>query len=95
MFFVFGLLLLLLLLKMLVANSFDLWQKDSFFCAAEEVQESTDMYVFFLHISRLLYGILGFGYARVSRILVPNSSFLLVLVNWVCDFAMEVSGFVC
>ncbi|XP_050272564.1 uncharacterized protein LOC126715810 isoform X1 [Quercus robur] len=28
---------------MLVANSFDLWQKDSFFCAAEEVQESTDI----------------------------------------------------
>lgn len=29
---------------MMVANSFDLWQKDSFFSAAEEVQESADMY---------------------------------------------------
>ncbi|XP_042489002.1 uncharacterized protein LOC122069135 [Macadamia integrifolia] len=28
---------------MLVANSFDLWQKDAFFTAAEEVQESTDI----------------------------------------------------
>ncbi|GAV59584.1 Syntaxin-6_N domain-containing protein [Cephalotus follicularis] len=28
---------------MMVANSFDLWQKDSFFCAAEEVQESADI----------------------------------------------------
>jgi hypothetical protein len=28
---------------MLVANSFDLWQKDSFFSAAEEVQESADI----------------------------------------------------
>ncbi|XP_051149543.1 uncharacterized protein LOC127264159 [Andrographis paniculata] len=27
---------------MLVANSFDLWQKDSFFSAAEEVQQSAD-----------------------------------------------------
>ena len=32
-------------LKMLVANSFDLWRKDAFFSAAEEVQESADMYV--------------------------------------------------
>lgn len=30
---------------MLVANSFDLWRKDVFFSAAEEVQESADMYV--------------------------------------------------
>jgi hypothetical protein len=30
---------------MMVANSFDLWQKDSFFSAAEEVQESADAYV--------------------------------------------------
>lgn len=29
--------------KMLVANSFDLWQKDDFFTAAEEVQESADI----------------------------------------------------
>jgi hypothetical protein len=29
--------------KMLVANSFDLWQKDAFFSAAEEVQESADI----------------------------------------------------
>ncbi|KAK6942051.1 Syntaxin 6, N-terminal [Dillenia turbinata] len=28
---------------MLVANSFDLWQKDAFFSAAEEVQESADL----------------------------------------------------
>ncbi|KAI4379823.1 hypothetical protein MLD38_006069 [Melastoma candidum] len=28
---------------MLVANAFDLWQKDAFFSAAEEVQESTDL----------------------------------------------------
>ncbi|XP_074275641.1 uncharacterized protein LOC141599512 [Silene latifolia] len=28
---------------MLVANSFDLWQKDSFFSAAEEVQQSADI----------------------------------------------------
>lgn len=28
---------------MLVANSFDLWQKDTFFSAAEEVQESADI----------------------------------------------------
>lgn len=34
-----------MLLKMLVANSFDLWRKDGFFSAAEEVQESADMYV--------------------------------------------------
>uniref|UniRef100_A0A6N2M1Z6 Syntaxin 6/10/61 N-terminal domain-containing protein n=1 Tax=Salix viminalis TaxID=40686 RepID=A0A6N2M1Z6_SALVM len=27
---------------MMVANSFDLWQKDAFFSAAEEVQESAD-----------------------------------------------------
>ena len=32
---------------MMVANSFDLWQKDAFFSAAEEVQESADMYVLF------------------------------------------------
>ena len=31
---------------MMVANSFDLWQKDAFFTAAEEVQQSADMYVF-------------------------------------------------
>lgn len=31
---------------MLVANSFDLWQKDTFFAAAEEVQQSADMYVY-------------------------------------------------
>ncbi|KAB1204238.1 SET domain-containing protein 4 [Morella rubra] len=31
------------LLKMMVANSFDLWQKDAFFSAAEEVQESADV----------------------------------------------------
>lgn len=31
------------LLKMLVANSFDLWRKDAFFSAAEEVQESADI----------------------------------------------------
>lgn len=39
---------------MLVANSFDLWRKDAFFSAAEEVQESADMYVpqfpFFLFV---------------------------------------------
>ncbi|CAH2077486.1 unnamed protein product, partial [Thlaspi arvense] len=29
--------------KMMVANSFDLWQKDVFFSAAEEVQESADI----------------------------------------------------
>lgn len=29
--------------KMMVANSFDLWQKDAFFSAAEEVQESADV----------------------------------------------------
>lgn len=28
---------------MMVANSFDLWQKDTFFSAAEEVQESADL----------------------------------------------------
>lgn len=28
---------------MLVSNSFDLWQRDAFFSAAEEVQESTDI----------------------------------------------------
>uniref|UniRef100_A0A7C9ASY3 Syntaxin 6/10/61 N-terminal domain-containing protein n=1 Tax=Opuntia streptacantha TaxID=393608 RepID=A0A7C9ASY3_OPUST len=28
---------------MLVANSFDLWQRDAFFSAAEEVQQSTDI----------------------------------------------------
>lgn len=31
---------------MMVANSFDLWQKDTFFTAAEEVQHSADMYVY-------------------------------------------------
>lgn len=35
----------LALVKMMVANSFDLWKKDVFFPAAEEVQESADMYV--------------------------------------------------
>lgn len=30
-------------MKMMVANSFDLWQKDAFFSAAEEVQESADV----------------------------------------------------
>lgn len=35
----------LVLVKMMVANSFDLWKKDVFFPAAEEVQESADMYV--------------------------------------------------
>jgi hypothetical protein len=45
--------------KMLVANSFDLWQKDSFFSAAEEVQESADMYVSpFLHFSVSIFGFL-------------------------------------
>lgn len=46
-FFSFGLLLELfgsgVVLKMLVANSFDLWRKDAFFSAAEEVQESADI----------------------------------------------------
>jgi len=28
---------------MMVANSFDLWRKDAFFSAAEEVQESADI----------------------------------------------------
>lgn len=37
--------------KMMVANSFDLWQKDAFFSAAEEVQESADAYV--LHFSSI------------------------------------------
>ena len=37
--------------KMMVANSFDLWQKDVFFSAAEEVQESADAYV--LHFSSI------------------------------------------
>jgi len=32
----------------MVVNSFDLWQKDVFFSAAEEVQKSTDMYGFLL-----------------------------------------------
>lgn len=31
--------------RMLVANSFDLWQKDTFFSAAEEVQQSADTWV--------------------------------------------------
>lgn len=35
------------LVKMMVASSFDLWKKDVFFPAAEEVQESVDMYVSF------------------------------------------------
>ena len=42
---------------MMVANSFDLWQKDAFFSAAEEVQESADMYVCFS-----FYGFLGRGF---------------------------------
>lgn len=33
--------------SMLVANSFDLWKKDGFFSAAEQVQESADTYVFY------------------------------------------------
>lgn len=33
----------LLVVKMMVAYSFDLWQKDAFFSAAEEVQDSADM----------------------------------------------------
>lgn len=36
--------LVLVFSKMIVANSFDLWQKDTFFSAAEEVQESADVY---------------------------------------------------
>lgn len=31
---------------MAACNSFDQWQKDVFFSAAEEVQESSDVYVF-------------------------------------------------
>ncbi|MFQ6649507.1 hypothetical protein Gotur_023148, partial [Gossypium turneri] len=30
---------------MTIANSFDLWKKDAFFSAAEEVQESADMHI--------------------------------------------------
>ena len=30
-----------------MASSFDRWEKDSFFSAAEEVQESADRYSFF------------------------------------------------
>lgn len=30
---------------MMVANTFEMWQKDAFFSAAEEVQESADLYV--------------------------------------------------
>lgn len=43
---------------MMVANSFDMWQKDAFFTAAEEVQESADLYVPVL-ISLVLYCIFG------------------------------------
>lgn len=44
---------------MVANNSFDLWKNDSFFSAAEEVQESTDMYVILI----LFYcypGVFGF-----------------------------------
>lgn len=45
---------------MMVANSFDLWQKDSFFSAAEEVQESADMYG---HFSIFMsFGYVGMDY---------------------------------
>lgn len=47
---------------MIVANSFDLWQKDTFFSAAEEVQESADAYVFY--ISRF-YGFYSCGSATL------------------------------
>lgn len=44
---------------MMVVNSFDLWQKDVFFSAAEEVQKSADMYVYVLRY----YGVrLSFAY---------------------------------
>ena len=41
---------------MIVANSFDLWQKDVFLSAAEEVQESADTYVPFV-LNLMLIGL--------------------------------------
>ena len=50
---------------MMVVNSFDLWQKDVFFSAAEEVQKSADMYVYVL----CYYGVrLSFAYKQLILI---------------------------
>jgi hypothetical protein len=51
---------------MMVANSFDLWQKDSFFSAAEEVQESADAYVsLFLVFFFFFFGFYSCGSATL------------------------------
>lgn len=45
---------------MMVENSFDRWSKDVFFSAAEEVQESADMYVFFCFLKDFVIWVLCF-----------------------------------
>ena len=65
---------------MLVANSFNLWKKDVFFPAAEEVQESADMYVPFYFYWFWSSGFLLF--CLVSVCLEFGNGFSLVLALW-------------
>ena len=64
-------------MKMMVANSFDLWQKDAFFSAAEEVQESADMYV-----CLSCYGILGRGCGLFCVGFHLIGVFVLIFLQW-------------
>jgi len=61
---------------MLVANSFDLWRKDAFFSAAEEVQESADMYA--SSLQTLFTFLLNFG---IELILATFASMVLFCEN--------------
>lgn len=67
----------------MVANSFDLWKKDVFFPAAEEVQESADMYVPFCFSLVLIMWVLAvlisfcvyFDVFRIRRWVFLSSGF--------------------
>ena len=46
-----------------MASHFDRWEKDPFFSAAEEVQESADRY---LSVARIGFDFLNFKFSRSS-----------------------------
>lgn len=70
--------------QMMVANSFDLWQKDSFFSAAEEVQESADMYgpfFFFFRPYFYTFWLCGYGSFQLMEMLIW--AFVVRIRGWV------------
>jgi len=73
--------------EMLVARSFDLWQKDAFFSAAEEVQESADMWV--------LYCIEGLGIFSMNKRGLSFDWFYLIFLSVNCFWVREILHFSC